>query len=113
MARTAALTLLLAIATVLFPLGGLRAEVDAQDWHHEVEIPRPPRKGKPRGPAIGNLWIPPKTKQLIGLVVAEKTLLEKRLAAAEGRAVDDELRQRVRRQYPPPAHLEFRMHAAE
>jgi len=82
MARTAALTLLLAIATVLLPLGGLRAEVDAKDWHHEVEIPRPPRKGKPRGPAIGNLWIPPKTKQLIGLVVAEKTLLEKRLATS-------------------------------
>jgi len=48
-------------------------------WHHSVEIPRPPRKGKPRGPAVGNLWIPPGTAKLAGLIVAEKTLLEKRL----------------------------------
>ncbi len=36
---------------------------------------------------------------------------EKRLAAVEGVAIDDELRERVRREYPPPAHLDFRMAA--
>ena len=82
MARTAAITLMLAIATALLPSRGLRADVDAKNWHHKVEIPRPPRKGKSRGPAIGNLWIPPKTEQLNGLIVAEKTLLEKRLATS-------------------------------
>jgi hypothetical protein len=34
---------------------------------------------------------------------------EKRLAAAEGRAVDDDLRRRVRREFPPPARFDFRM----
>jgi len=34
---------------------------------------------------------------------------EKRLAAAEKVPVTDELRQRVRQKFPPPAHLDFRM----
>jgi hypothetical protein len=34
---------------------------------------------------------------------------EKRLAAAEGAAIDDALRERVRREFPPPAWLDFRM----
>jgi len=58
------------------------ADIDPKNWHHKVEIPRAPRKGKPRTPAIGNLWIPSKTRQLAGLIVAEKTLLEKRLATS-------------------------------
>jgi len=33
---------------------------------------------------------------------------EKRLAEAEGVAIDDELRERVRRDFPPPAHIDFR-----
>jgi len=36
---------------------------------------------------------------------------EKRLAAAEGVAVDEKLRERVRREFPPPPHLEFRLGA--
>lgn len=38
-------------------------------------------------------------------------LQEKRLAAREGVPIDEELRQRVRKDYPPPPHLEFRMFA--
>ena len=34
---------------------------------------------------------------------------EKRLAHEEGMPVDDDLRQRVRRECPPPAHLDFRL----
>ena len=37
---------------------------------------------------------------------------ERRLAAAENVPINDELRQRVRREFPPPAHLDFRMHVA-
>ena len=37
------------------------------------------------------------------------SLHERRLAAAEGAAVDDELRERVRREFPPPARINFRM----
>jgi len=33
----------------------------------------------------------------------------KRLAAAEGVPIDDELKQRVRREFPPPGHLEYRL----
>ncbi|MBN2310228.1 MAG: DUF5107 domain-containing protein [Candidatus Hydrogenedentes bacterium] len=36
-------------------------------------------------------------------------LQEKRLAAAENLPVDDALRKRVRAEFPPPAHLDFRM----
>ncbi len=69
------------VAIVLSSLGA-RADVNPKHWHHTVEIPRPPRKGKPRGPAIGNLWIPPGTKEMRGLIVAEKTLLEKHLVTS-------------------------------
>ena len=34
---------------------------------------------------------------------------ERRLAAAEGVPVDDALRQRVRKAYPPPSRIDFRM----
>jgi hypothetical protein len=37
-------------------------------------------------------------------------LHERRISAAEGVPVDDALRQRVREQFPPPAHIDFRMH---
>ena len=36
---------------------------------------------------------------------------EKRLAAAENIPVDEALRRRVRREFPPPARLDFRMAA--
>ncbi len=36
-------------------------------------------------------------------------LHERRLVEAEGVAIDDELRERVRREFPPPPHLDFRM----
>lgn len=36
---------------------------------------------------------------------------EKRLAGIEGHAVDDAIRKQVRLEYPPPAHLDFRMGA--
>jgi len=39
-------------------------------------------------------------------------LQEKRLSAAEGLAIDDVLRERVRRDCPLPAHLDFRMSGA-
>jgi len=32
-----------AIATALLPLQGLQAEIKPENWHHKVEIPRPPR----------------------------------------------------------------------
>jgi predicted Zn-dependent protease len=35
---------------------------------------------------------------------------QQRLAAEEGVPIDDRLEQRVRRDYPPPRHLDFRMH---
>lgn len=38
-------------------------------------------------------------------------LQEKRLAQAEGVEIDDRLRERVRKEFPPPPHLDFRMHA--
>ncbi len=72
----------IAVSVVVVQLRDLKADVDPKDWHHKVEIPRPPRKGKPRGPAIGHLWIPPKTKTLRGLIVSEKTLLEKHLSTS-------------------------------
>ena len=34
---------------------------------------------------------------------------EKRLSRAEGRAINDDIRQRVRRDYPPPPEIDFRM----
>lgn len=34
---------------------------------------------------------------------------EQRIAAAEGVPVDEALRERVRREFPPPAHIDFRM----
>ena len=34
---------------------------------------------------------------------------EKRLAAAEGVPIDDKLKERVRREFPPPANLEYRL----
>ena len=34
---------------------------------------------------------------------------EKRLSKAEGVPIDEALRERVRREYPVPAHLDFRM----
>ena len=37
-------------------------------------------------------------------------LHEQRLSAEEGVEIDDELRDRVRREFPPPAHIDFRMH---
>lgn len=37
------------------------------------------------------------------------SLHERRIARAEGHSVDDALRQRVRRDFPPPPHLDFRM----
>ncbi len=37
------------------------------------------------------------------------TYHERRIAAAEGVPVDDKLRERVRLQYPPPRHMDFRM----
>ena len=36
-------------------------------------------------------------------------LHEKRLSAAEGLPLDEALRERVRRQFPVPEHLDFRM----
>jgi len=36
---------------------------------------------------------------------------ERRLAAEEGAPLDDALRERVRREFPPPRHLDFRMSA--
>lgn len=36
-------------------------------------------------------------------------LHEKRISTAENIPIDDELRRRVRRDFPPPAHLDFRM----
>ena len=36
---------------------------------------------------------------------------EKQLAAAENIPIDDALHERVRREFPPPAHIDFRMHA--
>ncbi len=75
-------TLMLAVAVIALLPCGLRAEVNPKNWHFKVEMPRAPRKGKPRGPAIGNLWIPLRTKQVRGLIVAEKTLLEKRLVTS-------------------------------
>ena len=38
---------------------------------------------------------------------------EQKLAAQEGVAVDNELRRRVRQQFPPPPHLDFRMRVEE
>lgn len=70
------------VAMALLSTHDAQADVDPKNWHHRVEIPRPPRKGKPQVPAVGNLWIPPKVKQLRGLIVAEKTLLEKRLVTS-------------------------------
>lgn len=35
----------------------------------------------------------------------------KRLAAAEGVAVNDEIKERVRREFPPPSYLEYRLHS--
>ncbi|MCP4639102.1 MAG: DUF5107 domain-containing protein [bacterium] len=37
------------------------------------------------------------------------TLHEKRTAEAEGVPIDDALKQRVRNEFPPPAHIDFRM----
>jgi hypothetical protein len=34
---------------------------------------------------------------------------ERRLAASENLPIDDELRARVRRDFPPPSHIDFRM----
>lgn len=82
MVRTAALPLMLATVIALLPSQDLKAEVNPKNWHYRVEIPRPPRKGKPRGPAVGNLWIPSNARQLRGLIVAEKTLLEHRLVTS-------------------------------
>lgn len=67
---------------ILLPAGNLRADVDPENWDFQIEIPRAPRKGKPRGPAIGNLWVPPGVTELRGLIVSEKTLLEKQLATS-------------------------------
>jgi len=36
-------------------------------------------------------------------------LHEKKLSARENKPVDDEMRERVRREFPPPVHLDFRM----
>lgn len=54
-------------------------------WTHTVETPRPPRRGKPRKPATGHLWIPDGIRPgaLRGLIVAQKTLLEAKLVRAE------------------------------
>lgn len=34
---------------------------------------------------------------------------ERKLAAEEGLPIDDELKSRVRREFPPPRHIDFRM----
>jgi tetratricopeptide (TPR) repeat protein len=39
------------------------------------------------------------------------SLREKRIAAAEGVPLDDALKERVRREFPPPENLDFRMEA--
>lgn len=73
-----ALSCLLALSGLLTMFRAVPALAD-DVWHHQVEIPRPPRKGEPQAPAVGFLWTPPQVKQLRGLIVAQKTLLEKRL----------------------------------
>ena len=40
-------------------------------------------------------------------------LHEKRLAQTEGIPIDDELKARVRCQFPPPSHIDFRMYTKE
>jgi hypothetical protein len=46
---------------------------------YKVEVPRPPRKGKPQSPAVGHLWVPSGVDQVRGLVISGKVLLEKKL----------------------------------
>jgi hypothetical protein len=57
---------------------GVSAPAD-DAWQYQAEISRPRRRGARQKPAVGFLWMPPQAKQLRGLIVAEKTLLEKRL----------------------------------
>jgi hypothetical protein len=70
--RSAALVLGLLIGCVC-------STVTAADWQYQVETDRPARKGKPQSSAIGNLWLPGGVKQVRGLVLGGKTLLERQI----------------------------------
>jgi hypothetical protein len=53
--------------------------VGTKQWHYTVDVPRPPRRGKPQSPAVGHLWLAKDVKLVRGLIVAGKTSLEKRI----------------------------------
>ena len=63
--------------------GADKGGVDPGRWGYTVEVPRPPRTEKhgtqPQAPAVGYLWLPDNVKSVRGLLVAGKTLLEKRI----------------------------------
>ncbi len=48
-------------------------------WHYEAPIEAPPRRGEERPPGNANLWVPPETEVLRGLIVAHRVRLEQRL----------------------------------
>lgn len=70
------------VAAIGPPTDGLGADAAGPTWDYQVEISRPLRKGKPQRPAVGHLWIPPGAVQLRGLIVAQRTLLEKHLTTS-------------------------------
>ncbi|NLC56224.1 MAG: DUF5107 domain-containing protein [Armatimonadetes bacterium] len=58
---------------------------------------------------MGDIEVPDVREGEVSLSNTWYAMHEKRIAAAEGVPIDDDLRQRVRRECPPPAHLDFRM----
>ncbi len=54
---------------------------DGPRWHHELELPRPPKKnGKPRKPGTVSLWLPPDTPRLRGIVLCDHIVIGAKLA---------------------------------
>lgn len=86
MARTTHFTssiLWLMLIVTTAPAADKGGGVDPALWAWTTEAPRPPRVDKngpkPQPPAIGYLWLPDNVKQIRGLLVGGRTLLEKRL----------------------------------
>ncbi len=58
----------------------LRADVPPDElWPYQTVIERPERKGKPLKPSIAFFWLPPQCDVVRGIIVAQNTLLEKKL----------------------------------
>ena len=51
-------------------------------WTTTVESPRPDRRGKPQSPAIGYFWMPPQCKQVRGILLGGKIIIEGKMAAS-------------------------------